>query len=230
MTTAAIQSIVRLGVVPTALAVTALAAPDARAQQDMESSSVSAPRFEVTPFVGYRFGGSFDVPPADETSSGKSIDLDDDTSYGIDVGLYRDHHSFYELLYSRQQTNLDSSQPALRNVDVTAEYLHFGGTLLFDEEYWFVPYLSFTIGATRLDPKGSYDDETKFSASLGGGVRFPINDRFAATLGARGYLTFIGSDTSLFCSSINGQGTCLLKSSGSTFFQGEALLGLTLKF
>jgi hypothetical protein len=52
----------------------------------------------------------------------------------------------------------------------------------------------------------------------------------SATLGARGYLTFIGSDTKFFCSSVNGQGTCLLQSSEARSFQGEAQLGLTVKF
>jgi hypothetical protein len=40
-----------------------------------------------------------------------------------------------------------------------------------------VPYLSFTIGAHVSIRGGGYDDETKFSASLGGGVRLPFNDR-----------------------------------------------------
>lgn len=211
-----------------AVALPVAGAPVARA--DMEESA-PAPRFEATPWVGYRLGGQFDIPNADGTDSTKSVDLDNATSFGLDLGLYRDGHSFYELLYSRQQTSLNSSDPALSRVDVNVEYLHFGGTLLFDEETWYEPYLSFTIGATLLDPKGGgYDSDTEFSASLGGGFRFPINDRLSATLGARGYLTLIGSNTKLFCSSINGQGTCLLQSSGSTFFQGEAQLGLTVKF
>jgi Outer membrane protein beta-barrel domain len=212
-----------------ALVISTFGASTALAQMD-EPAETPAPRFEATPWVGYRFGGSFDVTNEDGSDSNRSIDLDGDTSFGLDLGLYRDHNSFYEVLYSRQQTGVDSSDPALSGLDVNVEYLHFGGTLLFDEEYWFVPYLSLTVGATHLDPGGGYDDETKFSASLGGGVRMPFSDRVSATLGARGYLTFIGSETKLFCSSINGQGTCLLQSSGSTFFQGEAQLGLTFKF
>jgi hypothetical protein len=189
----------------------------------------AAPRFEVTPFVGYRFGGEFDVQGADGEAE-RSIDLDDDTSFGLDIGLYRDNNSFYELLYSRQESGVDSSDAALRGLDVTTEYLHFGGTLLFDQDTWYRPYLSMTIGATRLDPSGGYDDETKFSASLGGGFRFPINERIAATLGARAYVTFVGSDTELFCVSIDGASSCLFKSSGSTYFQAEAQLGLAVRF
>ena len=92
-----------------------------------------------------------------------------------------------------------------------------------------VPFLSFTLGATQFSADG-FDSETKFSMSLGTGLRLPITDNFGATLGLRGYLTFVDSDTDYFCSSDGGNGTCLVRSSGSTFFQGEATLGLTLRF
>jgi hypothetical protein len=186
------------------------------------------PRFEITPMVGYRAGGEFDVVDSDTTSQ-TSIDLDDGATFGLDLGLYRDPGSFYELLYSRQESGLDSPDPSIGSVDVATEYLHFGGTLLFTEEYWFVPWLSLTIGATRLNPDGGYDSETKFSGSLGAGVRLPINERIAATLGARGYVTFLDADTAIFCTG-SGDLNCLVRSSGSTFFQGEAFLGLSVRF
>jgi len=46
----------------------------------------------------------------------------------------------------------------------------------------------------------------------------------------RGYLTLIDSDTSLFCISDSQEAGCLLRSSGSTFFQAEGLLGLSVRF
>ena len=194
-------------------------------------AEAAAPRFEVTPFAGYRMGGKFDVS-SESDAADDSVDLESDASYGIDVGLYRDRYSFYELLYSRQEASLDSSDAALSGVDVSVQYWHVGGTAMFpQEDIWFVPYLSLTIGATVLEPdSGAYDSETKFSTSLGGGLRLPINDNLAVTLGLRGYLTFIDSDTDLFCVSGPEGGTCLLRSSGSTFFQGEAQLGLTVRF
>ena len=189
----------------------------------------AAPRFEATPYVGYRIGGEFELEDT-EAATDRSIDLDDDGSFGLDLGLYRDPNSFYELLYSRQETGLDSSEASLSGVDLATEYLHVGGTLLFPDETWFVPWLSFTIGATKLDPGGGgYDSETKFSASLGGGLRLPINERLAATLGLRGYVTLVDSDSQIFCVG-SGDLNCLLKTSGSTFFQVEAQLGLTVRF
>ena len=103
------------------------------------------PRFDVTPMVGYRMGGEFEVVDP-EATSGTSIDLDEGTSFGIDLGLYRDSNSFYELLYSRQESGFDSPDVSIGSVDLATEYLHFGGTLLFPDEYWYVPWISLTVG------------------------------------------------------------------------------------
>lgn len=188
------------------------------------------PRFEVTPFVGYRAGGQFEIEDATDGSE-DSVDLDDGGSWGVDLGLYRDSNSFYELLYSRQSAGLDSREASLAGVDVVTEYLHFGGTLLFADEKFYASYLSLTVGATRLSAdEGDYDSETKFSASIGGGFRFPFNENLAATLGVRAYLTLINSDTDLFCLSTGENASCLLRSSGGTYWQGEAQLGLTARF
>ena len=200
------------------------------ASMPLTVARADAPRFEMTPWIGYRMGGEFVVPGTDGDE--QDVDLDPAASYGIDLGVYRDGQSFYELFYSRQEASLDSNDAALANVDVSIEYFQVGGTALFEsEQQWLVPYLSLTIGATRLAPKqGPYDSETKFSGTVGGGLRIPFNDRVAANFGLRGYLTFIDSDTDIFCVSGETGGTCLLRSKGSTIFQGEAQLGLTLRF
>jgi opacity protein-like surface antigen len=196
------------------------------------ASAVQAadPAFEITPFVGARFGGGFDVENQ-ATGGSSSVDLGSGASFGVDLGLYRDSNSFYELLYSQQNTEFDSSDPQLRSIDLDVRYLHIGGTAFFPQETntW-LPYLSLTLGATMLEPGGGYDSETKFSASIGGGMRFPISDRFAVSLGLRGYMTVLESDTRLFCVSTGEEGGCLVESSGSTFWQGEGQLGFSFVF
>jgi len=186
-------------------------------------------RAEMTPFVGYRMSGGFDVESADGTGT-EAVDVEDGSAWGVDVGIYARPDAFYEFLYSTQTTNLDSSDAGVAGVDVTTEYFQFGGTAFFPGEQWAVPYLSLTIGATRYSADQGYDSDTKFSGSLGGGLRLPFNDNFAATLGVRGYLTLIDSDTSIFCKSDADGAGCLVRSSGSTFFQAEATLGLTVRF
>lgn len=186
-------------------------------------------RAEVTPFVGYRVGGGFDAQAPDGTVT-EGVDVEDGSSWGVDVGVYARPDAFYEFLYATQTTRLDSRDPALAGLDVTAEYYQFGGTAFFPGEQWPVPYLSLTIGATRFSADQGYGSDTKFSGSLGGGLRLPFSEHLAATLGVRGYLTLIESDTQLFCRSDGDGAGCLVRSSGSTYFQAEAMLGLTVRF
>lgn len=187
------------------------------------------PGFEITPFGGYRMGGKFETL-ATETVPSQDVDLEDGGSWGVDLGLYRDSNSFYEFLYSTSSTGLDSDDPVFAGVDVKTEYYHLGGTLLFADEDWWVPWFSFTAGATRFSAGGGFDSDTKFSISAGGGARFPFNDHVAATVGIRGYLTFVDSDTDVLCLSTGEQGGCLLRTSGSAWYQFEGMIGLTVGF
>ena len=82
--------------------------------------------FDVTPMAGYRAGGEFDEFDSGSDSD-DSVDLDAGATFGIDLGLYRDPDSFYEILYSHQESGLDSAQPGAGSVDVAVEYLQFGG-------------------------------------------------------------------------------------------------------
>jgi opacity protein-like surface antigen len=208
------------------IGVAAIAGPVAPAQ------AADPPRFELTPFAGARVGGGFDFrDPDGTTTTEQSIDLGSGAGFGLDLGLYRDQQSFYELLYSTQSAAVDSADPSVDGLDLRIDYLQFGGTLLFPEQSdVFVPYLSLTIGATFLQPDGDFDSETKFSGSIGGGFRFPFSENVAAILGVRGYLTLLQSDTDLFCVSDSTQAGCLVRSSGSTFFQAEGQLGLSVRF
>jgi hypothetical protein len=209
------------GVLLAAFAAIALAPAVAQADEGFK------PRFEVTPFVGYRTGDDFDLEDANGVET--TADVDDAASFGVDVGIYRDRTSFYELLYSRKQGDLDFKLATAPDAELTTEYYHFGGTLLFPDEGYAVPWLSLTIGATRLAASGPYDSETRFSTSLGGGLRLPVTDNVSANLGVRGYLTLLDSDSDIFCVG-NGDLNCVVRSTGSTYVEFEASLGLSVAF
>ena len=196
-------------------------------ESDNSGDEDYSPRMEIMPFAGYRVGGSFDY---EDAATSQSVDVRDDSSWGIDLGLYRDRESFYELLYSQQNAPLDTSGTTLGPVKLRTEYAHFGGTLLFPDQNWFVPYFSFTLGVTKFDPDvDGLVSESDWSLSAGGGVRLPINKHFAVSLGARGYLTFIDSSSQIFCVS-NGGGACLFRISASSFYQFEGQLGFVMTF
>jgi len=196
----------------------------------LPASAADAPRFELTPFVGGRAGGGFDVETAEGSES--SVDLGSGASFGLELGMYRDRQSYYQLMYSTQNADIDSRDPLLDGIELRIDYLQFGGTAFFPQENeHYVPYLSLTLGATFMQPDDDeYDSETKFSGSIGGGFRIPLNENFGLNLGVRGYVTLLDSDTRLFCKSDADGAECLVQSSGSTFFQAEAQLGLAFRF
>ena len=188
-------------------------------------AQADTPRYEVSAFGGYRIGGEFDT---DDAAAGRA-ELEEGGAWGVGFAIYRDPESFYEFLYSTQTTGLERSDPLLGAVDVTTEYYQLGGTLLFDQHPSLRSYLSLTVGLTRFKADG-FSAENEFSGSLGGGLRIPVGDRLDVTLGLRAYWTLVDSDTRFFCSSIDGEGSCLVRGTGTTVFQGEATVGVNLRF
>jgi opacity protein-like surface antigen len=182
-------------------------------------------RYEITPFIGYRLGGNFDVASSDQHAN-----LDDHGSFALAVAVRRDPYSLYELLYTREETQVEKTSP-LAPLDVNVEYLHLGGTLdaEVDSEFPLQPYIMGGLGITRLTADSGTDD-TRFSVSLGGGVRVPVSQRFSVKLEARGYLTFINTSSSIFCASGSFGGVCSIRATGSTFTQFDLMLGAAFAF
>jgi opacity protein-like surface antigen len=186
-------------------------------------------RWEVTPFVGYRMGGDFDLESVNGGFAGDA-DLKNHGSFAVAVNLLLDPTSAYELFYSRQETSLKENSP-LAPFDLDVEYLHLGGTLVLNEELPVIPYMAGGLGLTRLSPQtGDASEDTRFSVSLAGGLRLPITDRFSARLEARGYLTFVNSDSEFFCASGSFGGVCAVRVKSDTLFQYELLAGASFAF
>jgi opacity protein-like surface antigen len=181
-------------------------------------------KYSVMPFGGYRFGGRFAIGDTNSHDTARNH-----LSYGAAFDVATDEWAQYELFYSRQSTRLSGPSPAPS--DTVIEYLHIGGTVGITDWQRVQPYFLATVGATRFSPDSPLgSDRLYFSLSLGGGVRFPFNDHLALRCEARGFATFFNTNTNVFCRSDQAGGVCLLRGSGSTFFQGETLAGLAYTF
>jgi opacity protein-like surface antigen len=181
--------------------------------------------FAVSPFAGYRFGGSFTL-----TGTDTHVDVDDHAAYALALDLSTDHQQTqYELFYSRQSTSLGSQSPVPSGLVV--EYLHIGGTAdLFDSaESRLQPYAIGSLGATRFSPDGG-SRKTKFSASLGVGVRTAVTQHVAFRLEARGFFTVLSSSTAVFCRSDQSGGLCQIQGRGTSFIQADILAGVSYAF
>jgi opacity protein-like surface antigen len=189
-----------------------------------EPQGALVPYLEVAAFAGYRMGGDFDIDPDLEA------DLDDHGSFALTFDIARDEYSQYELYYGFQDSQLAQDSP-IGQIGVKVEYLQIGGTLAVSDRPLFTPYITGGLGVTRFSPDSpGTDDSTHFSLSLGGGLRFPVSPRFSLRLEARGHVTFLDTDTALFCASGTFGGVCALQGNGSSFIQYELLAGAALAF
>ena len=182
-----------------------------------------ATEFEVTPFVGYQFGGGFDTREGDLT-------IEPGANLGLVISLRTRHDGLIELLYSRQATTLEA-EGLLQSgdlFDLTVEYFHFGGLWEIRSERT-RPILGLSLGGTRLSPdEPGIEDEWAFSAGISGGVKHFLTDRLALRLEGRGLLSFFDSDGAIFCGFPPGQ--CGISVSGSSFLQVDVLAGLAFRF
>ena len=183
-------------------------------------------RFEITPFAGYRVGGSFD-----DAESEAELELAESNAWGFIVNGNVESNTEWEVLYARQSTDLDASGIVVPQsvLDIDVEYLHFGGTYLFDGER-VRPFVAMTIGATRFDPDLSgADASTYFSMSLGAGWKFRLAEHIGLRLEGRGYGTLMDNNSRLFCVS-DGGGSCLIILEGRIITQWEARAGFSIRF
>lgn len=189
--------------------------------------------FEVSALGGLGVGGRFklaDAPGAGGNSgTGSSVSLADHGAFALTADLRIDAGSQYELFYSRQATDLRGNSSVPR-ADVTVEYLHVGGTLLLNEEPKIQPYLVGGLGVTRFTPGVEGESDTRFSAHLGVGLRWPVTSHLSVRLEGRGFVTLVNPDTAVFCRSDQDGLLCRIHGSGQTFVQGEFLAGVALAF
>ena len=111
------------------------------------------------------------------------------------------------------------------------EYLHLGGTLNLNEEMPIRPYIAGGLGLTRFNPQtGDSGADSRFSISLGAGVKVPVSKRFSVRLEGRGFLTLVNSDSSFLCVADSSGGACAVRVKGESFIQYELLAGAAFAF
>jgi opacity protein-like surface antigen len=191
----------------------------AQAQEESERTHT----FEITPFLGFTVGGGFEDP-----ATGAERDVKDDASFGIFLNLIADTpERQYELLYMKQSSAIEGDP----STDLDVQYLHIGGTVAYPQSERVIPYIGATIGAARLAPDGpGLDDETKLSFSIGGGIRFPITDRFGIRFDVRAFLTLLDDDSKIFCVSDPPNAGCAIRPKSDTFVQYTGSLGVSFGF
>jgi len=173
--------------------------------------------YEITPYIGWRTSSSLE-----DVETGETIDLKETDSFGIILSMKKNLDTNYDFLFSRQNTELKSSTVT---ESLRIDYYHLGGTIFYDYDKLH-PFVSGGLGATHISPANdAFSSETKFSLSVGGGLKFPLTQNVGLRLEARGYGTVVSSGGTIMCS-----GGCVAKFTGTLFMQFEALAGLSIAF
>ena len=187
----------------------------------------SAQTVEITPMGGYRVGGRFNI-------EGATTDLvvKDSGAFGVHLGVKVSADGEIEALFSRQDTQLKSNNGFFSSTvlfPLKLDIYELGGLYLFgDEDAKVRPYIGLGMGITRLVPEpADLEAETRFSASIAGGVKAYVGAHFGFRLELRGFFTVIDSESRIFCP---GGGACIVRTTGSDLSQAEIRGGLIFRF
>jgi opacity protein-like surface antigen len=156
---------------------------------------------EITPFYGRFFGGDF--PRGSNSLFSQRVDADDANTYGVRLGYNFTEAMEFEVQASRTDTHFvthdsgDVFGPGGERLgDLRVDYLLGYGTFNFGHRR-VVPYVTLGAGVGRLQPSGTVEashDTTRFTASLGAGVKIFLQPHFGLRFDARGYSTYLNRD------------------------------------
>ncbi|MEJ2610600.1 MAG: hypothetical protein P8179_11055 [Candidatus Thiodiazotropha sp.] len=186
----------------------------------LPSSAIADKGLELTPFIGYRFGGSFN-----NEIINRSMDVDEQGSWGLVISAPTASNKGYEILYSHQDSHLIDKNTPEERFDLDIHYLQLVGSVDVNYRY-FTAFYNGGLGLTYMNPgQSGFNNETRLSLSLGGGLKWYLTDQVGIRLEIRGYGTLFNTSGSLFC-----HGGCDLALKSDLFPQFETNLGLIFRF
>lgn len=162
---------------------------------------------------------------AKTTTFGETIKPEETTTIGFILGVDKNPTTQYEFLFSSQDTRLTISTLTPTTFGLTIDYYHFGGTTVYKSGR-LRPFVSGGLGVTHLNPDGNLSSETRFSLSLGGGIKVPLSHQVDLRFEGRGFGTVVNSNSSILCSN----GGCSAGFAGSLYLQFEAFMGVSIAF
>jgi len=200
------------------------AAAPARAQY-VEIQSV-----EVSPFVGLRMGGTFNIQP--DVPAPVQADWKDATSYGFSAGVRFDDYSLVEFRWTQSTSSLRFGPPlATASVgDVTLNQFHgdFTREFVIPEVKGLRSFLTGSLGVTHLG--AAQDGFTRFSFGFGAGLKQFIASRLAIRAEAHWLPIVLEPSVSGFACGAIQVGGCLVLLNGELVQQFQISVGPVVRF
>ncbi len=150
------------------------------------AAQAEAQQIEITPFVGYQFGGELEETDDDPITR----KLDQSPTWGLMLNVGITNLDQVEFYYSSQGTDLNRGvEPAL---GVTIDHFQIGAIHQYAPGRPINPYIGISLGASKFVIGG--DSDTRFSASLSGGVKMVVSDHLGFRFDGRVFGISTGSN------------------------------------
>ncbi len=181
-------------------------------------TAAMAGEFEITPFLGYQFGGDVETF---YQGAYHDVNINSSENWGVVLSLGLSPMTQIELLYSTQDTEADA-QRFEDSLGLKIDYWQVSMLWNFDPDAQIQPYVVFGIGGTWLRPDG-FSNTSRFSGNIGGGAKIFFSDSIGLRLEGRFYGTYINSTTS-YCDPFWCYGY------NNSLYQFDVSAGLIIRF
>jgi hypothetical protein len=207
------------------VAILAAAAP-ARAQY------VEIQSFEVTPFIGARLGGTFDIQP--DGAVPIKATLNDATSYGFSAGVRFDDFSLVEIRWTQATSTLRFGAPfaflgaSVGDVELNQFHADFTREFVIPEVKGLRSFLTGSLGVTHLGAE--HEGFTRFSFGFGAGLKQFLGSRLAIRAEAQWLPILIEPSVEGFACGTIQFGGCLVVLNSKLAQQFQLSIGPVVRF
>jgi hypothetical protein len=187
--------------------------------------------FDVTPFIGLRFGGTFETQaePSPIQATWK-----DASSYGVSAGVRFDEYSLVEFRWTRSTSTLRFDAPlvalgpALGDVALNQFHADFTREYPISEVKGLRGFITGSVGLTHIS--AADDGFTRFSFGFGSGLKQFFGQRFAIRAEAKWLPILIDPQVGPWACGTIGVNGCVVFGSGPLTQQFEISVGPVVRF
>jgi outer membrane protein with beta-barrel domain len=186
-------------------------------------------KWEVTPFVGWETSGNF---PVSNSATVDSFRVDQGVSFGTFVDWSLTDSFQVEGMWNHNISSFDEHNTATgiytNAYNSNIDQVNFGLAWSFrNPEQKLRPYIAGGLGFTHDSNSGGNPNDTEFSYSIGGGVKYYFTRHFGFRGDLRYMPTYANSSPQTYCDPF---GNCFVANQRNYISRGNFVAGLIIHF